>query len=78
MNAQPVCPGRRTVGGQDLACTEPPGHRGPHSAPGTPPLVGAAWCDAPCRGRRCAGPCHPDDPGPEHIVTRSDKRGAQQ
>lgn len=60
----PACPSSRMVAGQRIACTEgSPVHRGPHGGPGTGGVVGAAWCDLPCSGRLCRGPCHDGDPG---------------
>lgn len=49
---------------QNLICNREAGHRGPHSAPGERPVVGAAWCTPPipCRGGLCPGPCHALDP----------------
>lgn len=49
--------------GYDVVCQdEDPHHRGPHhAAGGGPGVVGMAWCTLPCRGRGCAGPCHPLD-----------------
>jgi hypothetical protein len=62
VTAAPVCGDRHLILGQQITCTEPPLHRSPHSGPGTSPVVGAAWCTLPCRGRSCNGPCHPGDP----------------
>ncbi len=61
--AAPTCPAARLVAGQRIACAEPRLHRGPHAGPGRDGVVGAAWCDLPCRGRLCRGPCHDGDPG---------------
>lgn len=64
MAAAPACPAARTILGQRVACAEEsPLHRGPHGGPGRERVVGAAWCDLPCQGRLCRGPCHDHDPG---------------
>lgn len=63
MTPTPVCAAPHLALGQDVACAEPPLHRGPHCGPGTDGVVAVVWCDLPCQGRWCRGPCHAGDPG---------------
>lgn len=62
MTAHAACLSLRRINGQTILCTQPHAHTGPHAGPGEPPIHGAAWCDNPCPGGLCPGPCHPDDP----------------
>jgi len=64
-----IC-GAPNTDGHDVRCSLSAKHRGPHSATaGGPGIIGIAWCTPPepCKGRLCAGPCHPDEPAWEQL-----------